>query len=310
MHLLDARSDKDIYDNMRLARSVVLSNGKLEAVTLRQVSAKDVPSLTALPTGNRFPIPRGVKDGIYTIRDDSNPVGHLTIEHRGEIAGIQDFGVAAGSERVAVQSIRGAIDMARRGKAVRVRAVFEPRYEPFFAEAGFKTAKDQLLMFAELAKYPEGMPLLNYRNPSQHDSRMFAELKHDAYKGNIDYANETVEDYEESFRRLKAGSAGDFIQEVSYFAVASDKLVSACLVALWDAERVPMLVEFCTHHMYRSRGFGTMLLERSINKLLELGHKRMGVWVSAGNEPAESIFRKRGFREDFRLHVAHLDLTS
>ncbi len=48
----------------------------------------------------------------------------------------------------------------------------------------------------------------------------------------------------------------------------------------------------------KNLGLATFLMKSSINALLTFGHKELVLVVTAGNEPAEHIYEKLGFKPE------------
>ena len=117
-----------------------------------------------------------------------------------------------------------------------------------------------------------------------------------AYRDTIDYDGESLEDALFQMRSLFQGKFGPF-QDLSSFCIEQDgRLLSASIITMW--ENRPLVAFSMTRPESKNQGMATFLLKSSINALLTFGHKDLILVVTAGNEPAEHIYEKLGFKPE------------
>ncbi|HET8777480.1 MAG TPA: GNAT family N-acetyltransferase, partial [Candidatus Limnocylindria bacterium] len=115
----------------------------------------------------------------------------------------------------------------------------------------------------------------------------------DAYIGTIDYDGEVLDDA----RAEVAGwirSGGRSLQH-SFVALDGDTMASAILASIGDG--VPLIAYAMTAASHKTRGLATALMEATMDSLGAAGYDRVELWVTIGNDPAEGIYERLGFRD-------------
>ncbi len=134
------------------------------------------------------------------------------------------------------------------------------------------------------------------RTITAEDTEALAKLMLAAYQGTIDYDGETLEDARREVKGAFQGKVGTF-QELSSFAIEEEgRFLSAIIITLWQ-ER-PLVAYSMTHPEFKNRGMATFLLKSAINALLTFNYKELYLMVTDGNEPAQHIYEKVGFRPE------------
>ena len=134
------------------------------------------------------------------------------------------------------------------------------------------------------------------RTLSASDTESLASLMLAAYRDTIDYDGETLEDALFQMRSVFQGKFGPF-QDLSSFGVEEDaRLLSAIIITTWESR--PLVAFSMTRPESKNLGMSTFLLKSSINALLTFGQKELALVVTAGNEPAEHIYEKLGFKPE------------
>jgi len=131
------------------------------------------------------------------------------------------------------------------------------------------------------------------------DKEPLAELMLDAYRGTVDYANETLADAVNEIEHTMSGSYGRFLAGCSFVVAGEDGLSSATLVTLADEgtrSECPLLAFAITRKRDQRRGLASALILRSAAALRGQGHRRLGLAVTADNEPARRLYARLGFR--------------
>ncbi len=115
----------------------------------------------------------------------------------------------------------------------------------------------------------------------------------DAYRGTIDDEDETLEDAIAEVDRTLAGEYGDFLGACSRVVEREQQLASACLITLFEGK--PWLSVSMTRPRWKRHGFARVLLNESLNLLVEARYKEIGLIVTEGNSAAEELYRSLGF---------------
>lgn len=142
----------------------------------------------------------------------------------------------------------------------------------------------------------EVRPELPFRNPTPDDLADLAELMLDAYRGTIDWrGDETLEDAIDEMRSYFDGASGQPLLDCSFMVEDHGLPVSASLISLYHG--APLLAFSFTEPSYASRGLATTLVQLSMNALASRRYRSLRLAVTRGNEPAERVYEKLGFRE-------------
>lgn len=129
------------------------------------------------------------------------------------------------------------------------------------------------------------------------DAKALARLMFDAYRGTIDDTGEPFEAAEAEVARTFAGDYGAMVWSASFVVTASPvlPLASASVVTLWrDA---PLLAFSMSAPQSKGSGLAGKLIMASVSALRTQGQKRLVLVVTRGNEPAERLYERLGFRE-------------
>lgn len=115
-----------------------------------------------------------------------------------------------------------------------------------------------------------------------------------AFRDTIDDEGETAEHFIAEMRATMAGKYGPYIQEASYWIEQEGQPVAATLITLWKEK--PLLAFSVTEPAFQRQGLAEFLIRKSMNTLFKMGHAQMELGVTRGNESAERLYRKLGFR--------------
>jgi RimJ/RimL family protein N-acetyltransferase len=128
------------------------------------------------------------------------------------------------------------------------------------------------------------------------DASALAELMLDAYRGTIDYDDETLEDAMGEIQAYLAGErGGQPLLNLSRLAFAGPQLVSACLAGDWDERQQPMVAYVMTRAEWKDRGVGQQALWAVLQALREEGYREVRAVITEGNVPSERLFGRIGF---------------
>jgi RimJ/RimL family protein N-acetyltransferase len=142
---------------------------------------------------------------------------------------------------------------------------------------------------------PDGLGLsLSVREPTPNDREPLAALMLEAYRGTIDFdGDETLEIALNEVDSFFAGRSGPPLVEHSRIALDGDAIVSVSLISLYEG--LPLVAYTYTDPAWKGRGAGTALLRASMASVCAGGFDQIGLFVTPGNQPAESIYERLGF---------------
>jgi ribosomal protein S18 acetylase RimI-like enzyme len=115
-----------------------------------------------------------------------------------------------------------------------------------------------------------------------------------AYRGTIDDEGETFEDSSAEVARTLDGGYGQVMWNSSFLVERGGQAVAAIIVTWW--QEAPLVAFVMTHPAAKGQGLGTLLLQQSINALLQEGQRELYLFVTEGNAPAQHIYTNLGFR--------------
>lgn len=144
-------------------------------------------------------------------------------------------------------------------------------------------------------------PSIRMRPPTQKDTEALADLMLDAYRGTIDYNDETIV---EALEEVESYFANDPDLANSRLALEGAQIASACLVTAWRGH--PFVGHVMTGTGHKGKGFGTATLRASLRSFERAGCEGVGAFITAGNTPSEKMFYRVGAirRPSHVLHIA------
>lgn len=128
------------------------------------------------------------------------------------------------------------------------------------------------------------------------DREDLAILLYAAFRGTIDDEGETFSGTLTEIDRVFAGDYGELLPDCSFVIERGEFLASACLIGQPDPRGAPLVIFSMTRPDAQRQGMARFLLRRSVNALLDHGHKRLTLVVTKGNAPAEHLYASLGFR--------------
>lgn len=135
------------------------------------------------------------------------------------------------------------------------------------------------------------------RTVTPDDAEALAGLMLDAYAGTIDAdGSETLDDARTEVAGFFAGTP---LLEQSLVAEADGRLAAAVLASRHD--EMPLIAYVMTAADHKGQGLASALVARALWSLHAAGERRAHLWVTAGNVPAERIYRRLGFRRTSAL---------
>lgn len=136
---------------------------------------------------------------------------------------------------------------------------------------------------------PVGPVAGEVRNVRPDDLDNLAQLMLDAYRGTIDYDDETYEDAVTEVRSFFENSPA---LGLSYVVELDGKFVSAVLVAVSDGD--PFIGYAMTHPDHKGAHVGRRLVHHALSSAKEAGYTRVVFYITAGNHPSEALFASLG----------------
>lgn len=134
------------------------------------------------------------------------------------------------------------------------------------------------------------------RSPQVDDLEELARLMLDAFKGTIDDDGETHEDALNEVRAYFAGERGGPQRaDCSKVYEIRKKIISACLVAEWKEQQVPIIAWIMTGSEMKRQGLARSLLIATLHSLRDLEYAEVQASITDGNTPAEQLFTQLGF---------------
>ena len=125
------------------------------------------------------------------------------------------------------------------------------------------------------------------RNVKPEDLEGLAQLMLDAYRGTIDYDDET---YEDAVSEVRSWLDDEPALDHSYVVVHDGMIVSAVLVQILDGDFFMGYV--MTHPDHKGAHIGRRLVHHALSQTHE--SRRAVFYITRGNEPSEALFTALG----------------
>lgn len=123
------------------------------------------------------------------------------------------------------------------------------------------------------------------------DLASLADLMLEAYRGTIDYEDET---YEDAVAEVESFLEDRPLLEHSFLAEVDGATASAVLVTTNRDD--PFIAYVMTHPDHKNRGLGRYLVSVAAASLADGGYDRVALYITEGNVPSEALFRAVGAR--------------
>lgn len=127
------------------------------------------------------------------------------------------------------------------------------------------------------------------RNVGPDDLEALAQLMLDAYRGTIDYDDET---YEDAMAEVRSFLEHDPALEHSYVVEVDGAIVSAVLVSMLDGD--PFIGYVMTHPDHKGVHIGRRLVHQALDRAKSAGYRRAVFYITDGNRPSEALFASLG----------------
>ncbi len=134
------------------------------------------------------------------------------------------------------------------------------------------------------------------RKAQKTDAQDLALLLYAAFHGTVDDEGDTLADAQQEIDKTFSGAYGRWMPDCSFVIEQDDVLASACLVSWYAPTESPFVVFTMTRPEFKRRGMARVLLQASMNALLDAGYDRLSLIVTGGNRPAMKLYAGLGFR--------------
>ncbi len=230
----------------------------------------------------------------FAFRKDGRIVGAIRLGP-GEISG---FSVDPAEAAETTAALLKAVDFLRAAGTGAITAHYEDRYEPAFADLGFRRIFARMRMEAPTvrAPVPDGIRLVP---PEEGEIARLTAFLMDVYDGHMEQRyglhTGTEEEWREYVGGLLKGDSGRFMPDASFVGMEGTDIAGAILLTQWMG--MPLVAELGVSKGQRGRGLGRALLQAAMNRLEGLGERRLALYVTVGNDPAVALYRSAGFAQ-------------
>ena len=132
------------------------------------------------------------------------------------------------------------------------------------------------------------------RPPGDGDVEGLAELMLSSYRGTIDDEGETIDGARGAVRGVFAGEFGGFDRDASFVFVREGAFAAATIVT--RRGEVPLIAFSMTAAEWKRHGLARAGLGMAMRALAARGEACVDLIVTAGNDPAEGLYRSMGYR--------------
>lgn len=162
-------------------------------------------------------------------------------------------------------------------------------------EFSVTTPKQRHVMFLNIERQTIDSSF-DARTISKTDYQSLGNLMLEAYRGTVDYDGESLEDSIGEIKGTLEGKYGTLIGPASYVIEENGVSAAAVIFTINEKEKMPLLTFAMTDPAYKNKGMSKYLIRKSLNSLLDLGYKECFLVVTDGNQPAQSMYEKMGFK--------------
>jgi len=237
----------------------------------------------------------------YLLWHDDTPVGRLRFYAQGntaELDGLVLLPEASGS--VVAQLVTEALLRAAALNVRHVKATYPASYIASFAAAGFQELRSRTGMVASTNISVPQISLphsLRVRQIGENDSEQIGMLLQHAYASGPDDIHPDLAGWRAEVRAIQEGRFGPFLPE-SCFVVEHtlDRFHLAGAILIHLERNVPRIRHMAVAPLFRHVGLGQLLAVQAMQRLHELGHPTVILYVTLGI-PAVNLYHRLGFVE-------------
>ncbi|OLC59862.1 MAG: hypothetical protein AUH89_05250 [Ktedonobacter sp. 13_1_40CM_4_52_4] len=237
----------------------------------------------------------------YLLWRDDTPIGRLrfyTHEDTAILDGLVLLPEAGGS--VAAQVVSESLVRSAALNMRHVKATYPAAYIASFAAAGFQELRSRTGMMASTQVSLPLSPLpssLRVRQMTLADGDHIGTLLQRAYNGGPDNLHPDLAGWRAEARAVLEGRFGPFIPECSFVTEHSlDRFHLAGSILAHLERNVSRIRHMAVAPTFRHVGLGQYLALKTMQRLYELGHSTVIVYVTLGI-PAVNLYHRLGFIE-------------
>ncbi len=237
----------------------------------------------------------------YLLWRDDTPIGRLrfyTHEDTAILDGLVLLPEAGGS--VAAQVVSESLGRSAAQNMRHVKATYPVAYIASFAAAGFQELRSRTGMMASTQVSLPLSPLpssLRVRQMTLADGDHIGTLLQRAYNGGPDNLHPDLAGWRAEARAVLEGRFGPFIPECSFVTEHSlDRFHLAGSILAHLERNVSRIRHMAVAPTFRHVGLGQYLALKTMQRLYELGHSTVIVYVTLGI-PAVNLYHRLGFIE-------------
>lgn len=139
------------------------------------------------------------------------------------------------------------------------------------------------------------------RQLNRKDGLLLGQLLFYAYSGTIDDEGQTVEETCQEAEGTLSGKYGSMLWMASFIALSDgEERYGTSAAVVTDYHKTgPLLAFAVTHPQHQRQGLAAMLIRKSLSALHSQGIPSLRLVVTVGNDRAQRLYDKLGFRTDF-----------
>jgi len=193
-------------------------------------------------------------------------------------------------------AILAAVDPVIGKGAEKVFAAFDDTYTEDFARLGFAVRYERMRMEASpLLKASK--PDVPMSHPEATDVDDMAVFLRAAYDGHMEQQFGMhvggAEEWNDYVTSIWKGANGTYTPLASWLARDDQGIAAVSLASQWMG--APLLAEIGVRKDRRGQGLARALIVATKNALVDLGHDRLALYVTIGNDPAIRLYESLGF---------------
>lgn len=121
----------------------------------------------------------------------------------------------------------------------------------------------------------------------------------EAYRGTIDYRDETLDEMKQEARGFFDAKYGAPLLDACLVHEVDDQLVAAALFCDWNEPDAvvagPLVAYALVHPDFRGKGHGIAIVNAALSRLAAAKWGRVYAVITEGNVPSEQLFARLGF---------------
>jgi len=181
--------------------------------------------------------------------------------------------------------------------ASKVLASYDDSYTEPFSKLGFRETFSRMRMEAAIAKGEK--PAIPLAHPEATDVDDVAVFLNGVYEGHIEQAFGmhvgTPAEWRDYVTSIWKGESGTYAPLASWLTRDDAGLAGVSLATVWMG--APLVSEIGVRKDRRGQGLARALLTATENALVDLGHDRLSLYVTLGNDPAIRLYDRMGFHQ-------------